>query len=89
MLYVSTGWDVWSIFKREYNGAEYAAALTIHNAGSGHEDYSSGYDFLSDTDWVQRGSDDNFRAYHTYLDGTGFCPQLYQTGDIPLTKIEL
>ena len=51
MLYVSTGWDVWSIFKREYTGVEYAAALTIHNAGSGHADYSSGYDFLSDTAW--------------------------------------
>ena len=89
MLYVSTGWDVWSIFKREYTGAEYASALTIHNNGSGHEDYSSGYDFLSDTDWVQRGSTENFRAYHTYSDGSGFCPQLYQTGDIPLTKIEL
>lgn len=89
MLYVSTGWDVWSIFKREYNGAEYAAALTIHNAGSGHEDYSSGYDFLSSTDWVQRTGNEYFRAYHTYSDGSGFCPQLYHTGDIPLTKIEL
>ena len=88
MLYQSNGWDVWSIFKREYEGAEYPAALAIHNAGSGHADYSSGYDFVSDTDWVERTGNQYFRSFNSYSDGSGHCPKLYHTGDIPLTTIQ-
>ena len=88
MLYVSTGWDVWSVFTKTYSGDDYPAALTIHNNGSGHQDYSSGYNFNDDASWVRHGSGENFRSYHSYSDGSGFCPKLYHTGDIPLTKIE-
>ena len=88
MLYQSDGWDIWSIFKREYEGAEYSPALAIHNAGSGHADYSSGYDFSSDTDWVERTGNQYFRSFNSYSDGSGHCPQLYHTGDISLTTIQ-
>jgi hypothetical protein len=88
MLYVSTGWDMWSIFKREYTGDDYPAALAIHNAETGHEDYSSGYDFSSDASWVQGTGSEYFRAFDAYADGSGTHPAVYQNGDIPLTTIE-
>jgi hypothetical protein len=88
MLYQSVGWDIWAIFKREYTGGGYAAAQAIHNAGSGHADYSSGYDFSSDNDWVLRTGNKYFRSFNSYSDGSGRCPKLYHTGDIPLTTIQ-
>jgi len=88
MLMVTTGWDMWSLYQREYTGSDYAAALTIHNAGTGHEDYSSGYDFSSDASWLRYGDGQIFRSYHQYSDNSGHCPQLYHNGSISLTKIE-
>ena len=88
MLYISTGWDMWILYKREYTGDDYPAALAIHNAGTGHEDYSSGYDFSSDASWVQYGNGETFRAYGIYADGSGHHPSQTQNGDILVTTIQ-
>ena len=84
-LFLETGWDMWSMFKRVYT--DYAAAKAVHFSGAGFEDYSAGFNFTSDPDWVQHMAE-AMRAYGSYADGSGYRPGLMQLGNIPLSTIQ-
>ena len=86
VLFTSTGWDMWSAFKRTFSGAEYAAAQAIHNAGTGHEEYSAGFDFNADPSWL--AVSEAFRAYGVFSDGSGSHPAVSQNDNVPLAAIE-
>ena len=86
VLFTSTGWDMWSAFKRTFSGAEYAAAQAVHNAATGHEEYSAGFDFNADPSWLEVSG--AFRSYGGFSDGSGSRPGISHNGDIPLLTIE-
>ncbi|KAH8054428.1 hypothetical protein JL720_14448 [Aureococcus anophagefferens] len=71
-LFTNDGWDMWSVQKRTFAGADYADALALHNAGTGHVDYSSGYDFTA-SPWQPIGTASHpmeaMRAYQAFADG--------------------
>jgi hypothetical protein len=77
---------MWSAFKRTFSGAEYAAAQAIHNAGTGHEEYSAGFDFNADPSWL--AVSEAFRAYGVFSDGSGSHPAVSQNDNVPLAAIE-
>ena len=87
VLVQNNGWDMWSTFKRTYSGAEYAAAQAVHSAGTGHEDYSSGFDFNADPSWVV-AVNEAFRGFAGFADGSGWAPGGSHSGNVSLTKIE-
>jgi len=87
VLLQNNGWDMWSAFKRTYSGAEYAAAQVVHNAGTGHEDYTSGYDFNAEPSWVV-AVNEAFRGFADFTDGSGWLPGASHSGSVSLTTIE-
>ena len=55
-VYVAAHWSHageprFVMYKRQFTGGEYAAAQTLHLAGTGHVDYSSGYNFTINAAW--------------------------------------
>ena len=86
VLFQNSGWDMWSAFKRTYSGAEYAAAQAVHNAATGHEDYSTGYNFNANPSWVAVSQ--AFRGFANYTDSSGLRPSVSHSGNVSLTTIE-
>ena len=89
-LFTNNGWDMWSVQKRTFEGADYAAALALHNAGTGHVDYSSGYDFTA-SPWQPIGTASHpteaMRAYQAFADGRRH-PRLMQADNSSTETIE-